>query len=89
MSLYWLEPGWTSALCSRCGANIWNSGGDPDWGECFDCFSERVYQFQTSEQCPEQELMCEICNQHQTVAMIAGLGVCSSECADVVETYRQ
>lgn len=38
MNLWWLQPGWTDAECYRCGRNIWDSGGDPDWGQCFDCF---------------------------------------------------
>ena len=48
MSLWWLEPGWKNALCARCGVNIWNSGGDPDHGVCYDCFFER-----SREQHPE------------------------------------
>lgn len=41
MSLYWLEPGWKSAVCG-CGANIWQSGGDPDWGYCWPCMQRRT-----------------------------------------------
>ena len=37
-NLWWLQPGWTSALCAECGRNIWESGGDPDHGVCYDCF---------------------------------------------------
>ena len=40
MSLWWLQPGWGDARC-HCGRNIRASGGDPDWGECYEHFSER------------------------------------------------
>lgn len=36
--LWWLEPGWKQTCCGMCGQNIWNSGGDPDWGLCYPCF---------------------------------------------------
>lgn len=49
MSLWWLEPGWTSAICPQCGRNIWDSGGDPDWGLCYECFSARLDQQQYPE----------------------------------------
>lgn len=39
MSLWWLQPGWTDACCARCGQRIYPEG-DPDWGMCFQCFSE-------------------------------------------------
>lgn len=38
-NLWWLEPGWTDACCMSCGANIHASGGDPDWGYCYGCFT--------------------------------------------------
>lgn len=58
MSFYWLEPGWKSARCA-CGANIWDTGGDPDWGACFNCFSrqtnqEKAYEAAMNEQYAEQ-----------------------------------
>ncbi|HXF55663.1 MAG TPA: hypothetical protein VNK52_16235 [Hyphomicrobiaceae bacterium] len=37
MSLWWLHPGWTEALCSHCGQKVWPDG-DPDWGLCWRCF---------------------------------------------------
>jgi len=40
MALWWLEPGWGDALCGKCGTNIKSSGGDPDWGFCYDCFND-------------------------------------------------
>lgn len=39
--MWWLDPSWRKAECARCGDNIWNSGGDPDWSLCFRCFSKR------------------------------------------------
>lgn len=41
MSFYWLEPGWTSAICPYCGVNIWDDGGDPEWGACYQCKLEQ------------------------------------------------
>ena len=41
MSLYWLEPGWTDALCMECGVKIWPEG-DPDWGRCYNCFTRHL-----------------------------------------------
>lgn len=83
MSFYWLEPGRTSALCSSCGANIWDSGGDPDWGECFDCFSERVYQNQRPESEPVP--LCDVCGIHVAVTDVNGIVVCCEECANIAE----
>lgn len=40
--LWWLQPGWKGGCCAECGANIWDSGGDPDWGLCFEHFSQKV-----------------------------------------------
>lgn len=39
MALWWLEPGWTDALCGMCGARIWPEG-DPDHGLCFSCWGQ-------------------------------------------------
>ncbi len=39
MSLWWLQPGWGDACCGKCGINIQQDGGDPDWGLCHGCFS--------------------------------------------------
>ena len=41
-NLWWFDPEWKQATCAKCGTNIWNSGGDPDWGYCFDCFTENL-----------------------------------------------
>lgn len=43
MSLWWLQPGWTDARCA-CGVNIYKSGGDPDWGECYECKCARYHE---------------------------------------------
>lgn len=57
MSLWWLQPGWKSALCANCGVNIWNSGGDPDHGVCHDCFFARQPEPERPE--PTTEELCE------------------------------
>lgn len=49
MNLWWLQPGWKSALCARCGVNIWDSGGDPDHGVCHDCFFEQYRENQEAQ----------------------------------------
>lgn len=41
MSLWWLQPGWTATTCGHCGKTIWPDG-DPDWGLCYECFSEHL-----------------------------------------------
>ena len=78
--LWWLSPGWKNARCS-CGQNIWDSGGDPDWGMCYECFCE------SHSKAPEihqsyPDPMCDICNEHTAVTGVNGYGVCSQECAD-------
>lgn len=50
MTLWWLQDGWKDACCSRCGANIWDSGGDPDHGVCFECFFEEQNEQQLREE---------------------------------------
>ena len=82
MSLYWLEPGWKDATCPHCGVNIWASGGDPDWGECYECKSARHAQ----EQPPHNEPgMCDICGEYQPCANSNGYAVCSEECCHVAQ----
>ncbi len=58
MSLWWLEPGWGSARCA-CGVNIQQSGGDPDWGECYECFTERLHGNMLQEQYEEKAVEVE------------------------------
>jgi len=77
MSLWWLEPDWTSAVCPRCGTKIWPKG-DPDWGLCYDCFTE------AHRKDPEpQEPECDICGYKEAVDITNGYNVCSQECSDV------
>lgn len=38
--MWWMQPGWKDACCVDCGCNIWDAGGDPDHGRCYECFSE-------------------------------------------------
>lgn len=49
MGLWWLQPGWTDTLCANCGAKIWPEG-DPDWGQCYSCFSAQLEQQHQREQ---------------------------------------
>lgn len=81
MSLWWLQPGWKSTTCQCCGANIWNSGGDPDWGECYECFGMNSSQEYPEEPFPDSP-PCEICGKNEAVTGENGWGVCSEECAD-------
>lgn len=75
MTLWWLQPGWKQACCSKCGANIWNSGGDPDWGLCSTCMGEvHDGNFATPR--------CDICKTGEACASVGNIGVCSQECAD-------
>ena len=95
MALWWLQPGWRSAVCPHCGVNIWKSGGDPDWGECYACKlegyeQERMYQ----QQEPEPYPVCDICGKYEAVNSENGYCVCSIECADIARkkqknTYRK
>jgi len=39
--MWWLQPGWTEAICPDCGKKIWPEG-DPDWGRCAECFQIRL-----------------------------------------------
>jgi len=80
MTLWWLEPGWKDAICPSCGLNIWETGGDPDWGECYYC--------KTRHQKREPEgTLCDICGKHPAVSGANGYGVCSQECEH--EAFRR
>lgn len=72
MSLWWLQPGWTSAMCA-CGKKIWPEG-DPDWGECYECRCRRYADERT------YHYVCEICGMREAVTDCAGYAVCSEEC---------
>lgn len=76
--LYWLQPGWTKTRCS-CGANIWDSGGDPDWGQCYECFT---HSHQEPPSPPTPSCPCDICKTGDAVTEVNGRGVCSEECAE-------
>ena len=81
MSLWWLQPGWTQAICS-CGTKIWPEG-DPDWGMCYSCMCAQHSQQQQQE---PPNPPCDICGKHDAVASASGgLGVCSQECSDEAE----
>lgn len=45
-NLWWLQPEWTDACCMSCGANIHATGGDPDWGYCYGCFTAQMNEQQ-------------------------------------------
>jgi len=55
MSLWWLQPGWTETACSCCGEKIWPEG-DPDWGMCVRCFTEKLEYEQAMREANEQQL---------------------------------
>jgi len=84
-SLWWLEPGWTSATCPHCGVNIHASGGDPDWGECYECKSARHEQEQEQPWPEDSGPPCDICGEHVAVSGAFGYGVCSEACAHEAE----
>lgn len=74
--MWWLQPGWTDAICPRCGKKIWPEG-DPDWGMCYDCLN-----FDINRRRQEEEMMypCDICGKNTAVAGANGYGICSQEC---------
>lgn len=49
MSLWWMQPGWTSTCCAQCGSTIYPEG-DPDWGLCWPCMEQ-----QANERAAEEE----------------------------------
>ena len=75
MTLWWLQPGWKDAEC-HCGCNIWDSGGDPDMGVCYD----HVTGTQDEPEPPMPR--CDVCGTNEAVAGINGYGVCSEECGE-------
>lgn len=42
MTFYWMHPSWKKACCQTCGVNIWDAGGDPDWGHCYGCYNDQI-----------------------------------------------
>lgn len=81
MNFWWLQPGWDKARCASCGVNIKQSGGDPDWGYCYDCFQRRNTPGE-SDQDQEPVYSCDICGKGRACANENGYAVCSKECAD-------
>lgn len=77
--MWWFDPEWVNARCARCGSKIWPEG-DPDWGLCYACFSEKVKK----EREPAIPL-CDICGLYSAVTDISGYAVCSKECAEEAE----
>lgn len=73
---WWLQPGWKNARC-WCGVNIWKAGGDPDMGECPECFDASHAR---SQPMPEPEYPCDICGGGPAVTGIGPFGVCSQAC---------
>ena len=87
MSYWWLSPCWKATRCAVCGDNVWDSGGDPDWGLCFDHFSERVRQPPPYGLEEPTLPPCDICGLHIAITGVEGYGVCSKECAE--EAYAR
>ena len=47
--LWWFDPSWKETRCANCGRRIWPEG-DPDWGLCFDCFTEEIEERRREEE---------------------------------------
>lgn len=58
-SLWWFEPDWKSACCANCGRNIWDTGGDPDWGLCYECFSDTLKPREPYQEEPYPDYPCD------------------------------
>lgn len=43
-NFWWLQNEWKKTLCANCGVNIWDEGGDPDHGVCYECFNINLNQ---------------------------------------------
>jgi hypothetical protein len=54
-NLWWLSPDWKKAECPECGRNIWDSGGDPDMGICFECHQKRYDDEQRQKEYYEEQ----------------------------------
>lgn len=54
-NFWWMQPGWTDALCGQCGQKIWPEG-DPDHGVCYQCF---MHNAQAEEHEQEQQRQAE------------------------------
>lgn len=76
INMWWLEPSWTNTYC-HCGKKIWPEG-DPDWGECYDCFSDHI---RDRKRTLKKHPKCAICGRYEAVTGVNGFGVCSEVCA--------
>lgn len=66
MTLWWLEPGWTDAACMCCGQNIHASGGDPDWGMCYPCFTDHLNAQEAERRAADEALyLAEVSDYEQ------------------------
>jgi len=83
MSLWWLQPGWTSARCGNCGVNIYAAGGDPDHGLCPECWEESHRQAHPE---PQPMPRCDVCKRGEACADVNGMAVCSAECAAIAQS---
>lgn len=62
--MWWTHPGWKQRCCASCGVNIWDAGGDPDHGVCYECFMVQWDQeHQPSEEFEEFEMVDETCSE--------------------------
>ncbi len=57
--LWWLQDGWGAARCA-CGVNIQQSGGDPDWGECYECKVKNSSSQASNNIGPTEDDYCEM-----------------------------
>ncbi len=75
MSMWWLQPGWTEACCSSCGAKIWPEG-DPDWGLCWPCMQHQseAQQHEQEEESRYQHEMEEMERQYRLESLSKATG---------------
>jgi len=52
--LWWMNKSWGKACCASCGVNIQSTGGDPDWGYCYNCFNRQIDQREAERQAEHQ-----------------------------------
>jgi hypothetical protein len=73
-SFWWMKPGWKSTVCS-CGANIWESGGDPDHGVCYDCFSHPSASTHELDHEAEYDAYCRDQHRHAVEEYLEAGGI--------------
>jgi len=59
---------WWLQCCAKCGTNIWKSGGDQDWGLCFDCLEQQS----ESEERERDRVMCDTTNGCTSMCEVGG-----------------